>query len=267
MPRPEQFTKRDFLGATLGAGIAAAALAAPSANAAPVDPAARPSIVLVHGAFANARGWEAVVSILQHDGYRVIAAENPLESFAGDVAATRRAIDSVPGPVVLVGHSYGGAVITQAADRNSNVKALVYVSAIAPEAGEAIGAYFDKYPSDLGGALKTDASGFATVDPAKFRMVLAGDVPEAKTAILAVSQKPINTANFAATVSNATWKTLPSWYIVSTQDRALDPRLERFYAKRMGAMTIEIPTSHVPFLTHPEDVARQIEAAAQAVGK
>ncbi len=227
----------------------------------------KPAIVLVHGAFANATGWEGVISILQRDGYPVIAVENPLESFGGDVATTKRAINSLPGPVVLVGHSYGGAVITQAASQNSKVKALVYVAAIAPEGGEAIGAYLNKYPSDLSGALKTDSAGFAKVDPTKFRMVLAGDVAEEKTAILAVSQKPINTASFAATVSDATWKTLPSWYIVSTQDRALNPELERFYAKRMGAKTIEIHTSHVPFLTHPKEVAQQIEAAARAVAK
>jgi pimeloyl-ACP methyl ester carboxylesterase len=241
---------------------AMAAMLAGTASAA--KPAAKPLIVLVHGAFADATGWQRVIPILQHDGYEVIAVQNPLESLAGDVETTKRLVDAQTGPVVLVGHSYGGAVITGAAAGNPNVKALVFLAAIAPDAGEPVNAFLEKYPSALGTALKPDSAGFLFVDRAKFHSVFAADLPATEAAVAAATQKPINGGAFAASVPQAAWKTIPSWYLVSKQDHALNPDLERFYAKRMRAHTTEIKSSHVAFISHPRKVARLIERAAAA---
>jgi len=226
---------------------------------------AKPAIVLVHGAFANASGWDRVIAILQRDGYQVIGVENPLQALQGDIAATRRAVAALTGPVVLVGHSYGGVVISGAAVGNTNVKALVFVAAIAPEPGERVNAFFAKYPSYSNKVLRQDSAGFLTIDRSRFPALFAGDLPPAEGAILAATQKPIRSANFAASLTQVAWKTIPSWYVVAKQDRALSPDLERFYAKRMGAKTREIDGSHFVFLSHPREIARVIEEAATAV--
>ncbi|RUY55032.1 alpha/beta hydrolase [Mesorhizobium sp. M7A.F.Ca.CA.001.04.1.1] len=228
---------------------------------------AKPTIVLVHGAFADGTGWQHIIPILQRDGYTVIAVQNALTSLAEDVATTKRVIEAQKGPVVAVGHSYGGAVITGAAAGNSNVKALVYIAAFAPEAGEPIGAYTEKYPSALGSALRPDVAGFVTIDPPQFRELFANDVAAAEASVMAAAQKPIIGSAFASSVTEAAWKTIPSWYLVAQQDRAINPDLERFYAKRMGAITAEIKSSHVPFVSHPKEVARLIEQAASAPAK
>jgi pimeloyl-ACP methyl ester carboxylesterase len=251
--------------ATLGIAPSAASLG--SAASATARRAAKPTIVLVHGAFADAAGWERVIPLLQRDGYRVIAVENPLTSLAADVETTKRVIDAETGPVVVVGHSYGGAVMTGAAAGNSNVKALVYIAAFGPEAGEAIGAFGEKYPSSLDHALKPDAAGFLYVDPARFHEVFANDVPAVDAAVMAASQKPISGSAFGASVPEAAWKTIPSWFMVAQDDKALNPDLERFYAKRMGATTTEIKSSHVAFISHPREVTRLIEQAATATAK
>jgi pimeloyl-ACP methyl ester carboxylesterase len=227
-------------------------------------PAAKPAIVLVHGAFADAAGWGPVITILQHDGYQVVAVENPLQSLDGDVANTKRVVDDQAGPVVLVGHSYGGAVITGAAAGDPNVKALVYLAAIVPDSGEPVAAFLDKYPTDLSHAQKIDKAGFVSIDPDKFRQVFAADLPAAEAAIAAATQKPIAGAAFGASVPVAAWKTIPSWYVVSKQDHALSPDLERFYAKRIGAHTSELDGSHVAFISHAKEVAAVIEQAAAA---
>lgn len=242
-----------------------AALASPAPAKLAAKPAVRPAIVLVHGAFADAAGWGPVISVLQRDGYHVMAVENPLESFAGDVATTRRAIDAQSGPVVVVGHSYGGAVISEAAADVPKVKALVFLAAIVPDAGEPVAAFLDKYPTDLGKSQIADSAGFVSVDPAKFRQVFAADLSPGAAAVAAATQKPIKGENFGAAPTHAAWKTIPSWYVVSKQDRALSPDLERFYAKRIGAHTTEIAASHVAFISHPQEVARVIEAAASSV--
>lgn len=229
----------------------------------PAGPSAKPTIVLVHGAFADGSSWSRVIPLLQRDGYYVIAVQNPLTSFAADVETTKRVIDAQTGPVVVVGHSYGGAVITQAAAGSANVKALVYLAAFAPEAGEAIGALGDKYPAPpLNAALKPDAAGFLYVDRAQFHAAFAADLPVAETNVAAATQKPLIGSVFGAKVDQAAWKTIPSWYLVSQEDRAINPDLERFYAKRMGAKTSEIKASHVAFISHPTEVARLIERAA-----
>jgi pimeloyl-ACP methyl ester carboxylesterase len=228
---------------------------------------AKPTIVLVHGAFADGSSWERVIPILQRDGYKVIAAQNPLASLAGDVETTKRVIDAQTGPVVVVGHSYGGAVVTEAAAGNPNVKALVYVAAFAPEVGEPIGAYGDKYPTGLGAGLRPDAACFLYIDRAQFHDLFAADVPKAETDVAAATQKPIIGSVFGASVQQAAWKTIPSFYLVTQDDKAINPELERFYAKRMGATVTEVKSSHVPFLSHPLVVTRFIEQAASAAAR
>lgn len=225
---------------------------------------AKPTIVLVHGAFADATGWQHVIPILQGKGYTVVAVQNSLVSFADDVQTTRRVLGAQTEPVVAVGHSYGGAVITGAASGSSSVKALVYIAAFAPEANEAIAAFGEKYPTALGPALRADSAGFLTIDRAKFRELFAKDVSPREANIMAATQKPIFGNSFSASVPDPAWKNIPSWYLVAQEDGALHPELQRFYAKRMGAKTTEIRSSHVPFVSQPREVARFIDEAARA---
>lgn len=224
----------------------------------------KPAIVLVHGAFADASSWSKVIPILQKDGYYVTAVQIPLTSLEDDVSVAKRVIEAQKGPVVVVGHSYAGAVITDAA-AGDNVKSLVYVDAFAPDAGEPLASAGDKFaPPPLNTALVKDAAGFLYVDRAKLHDVFAKDMPEADARIIAATQKPVNSSVFGAKVTNAAWKTKPSWFIIGTADRAINPDLLRFYAKRIGAKTTEIKgASHVPFLSHPKEVAKVIESAAE----
>jgi pimeloyl-ACP methyl ester carboxylesterase len=226
----------------------------------------KPAIVLVHGAFADASGWSRVIPILEQDGYFVTAVQIPLTSLSDDIATAKRVVDSQKGPVVLVGHSYGGAVITGAAAGSPNVKALVYLAAFAPDADEPLGAPGKKFAEPpLNSALIPDSGGFLYIDRAKFHDAFCKDLPDAEARIMAATQKPLSGSVFEASVPAAGWKTIPSWYVVSMQDRAINPDLERFYAKRMGAKTSEIAASHVAFLSHPREVAKVIQAAAAAV--
>ena len=228
----------------------------------------KPSIVLVHGAFADGSGWSKIIPLLERDGYAVTAVQNPLSALAEDIATTRRVIEAQKGPVVVVGHSYGGAVITGAAAGNANVKALVYVNAFAPDDGEKINAGSEKYPPPpLSSELVSDTAGFLYIDRAKFREAFCADLSVAEARVMAATQKPLSKSVFDATISGAAWKSIPSWYIVGTQDQAINPDFERFLAKRMGAKTTEIKSSHVPFISHPTEVARLIEQAARAAAK
>src|SRR6476469_4323306 len=224
----------------------------------------KPAVVLVHGAFADASGWGDVIRALQKKGYDVTAVENPLSSYADDVATTKRLIDAQKGPVVVVAHSYGGAVISGAAAANPNVKALVYLAAFAPEANEPVGPLTDKYPTALGKALRPDAAGFLYIACDQVHNVFAADLPESAARVVCATQKPVHNSVFGATIDSPAWKTIPSWYLVSRNDHALNPDLERFYAKRMHATTSEINSSHVAFISHPQVVARLIEQAAAA---
>jgi pimeloyl-ACP methyl ester carboxylesterase len=272
MPHPliSRFSLTGLLFAAAFGALAQSPTTAPTRSGAPNGAesngraAAKPTIVLVHGAFADGTGWQHVIPLLEHDGYTVIAVQNPLTSLAADVETTRRVIDAQPGPVVAVGHSYGGAVITGAAAGNAHVKALVYIAAFAPDAGEPIGAFNEKYPAALGQALRPDAAGFVYIDRKQFRELFAKDVSVAEAQVMAAAQKPIIGSAFAGSVPQAAWRTIPSWYMVAQQDQAINPALERFYAKRMGAKTSEIKSSHVPFISHPAEVARLIEQAASA---
>jgi pimeloyl-ACP methyl ester carboxylesterase len=203
-----------------------------------------------------------VIPLLERAGYPVVAVQNPLTSFETDVATTRRVIDAQPGPVVAVGHSYGGAVITQAAAGSDKVRALVYVAAFAPDAGETVAGLSERYPAPIAQALRTDAAGFVSIDRARLRDVFAADVPEAAAGVMAATQKPIHGAAFGATLTAAAWRQVPSWFLVASEDRAISPALQRLYARRAGGTTVGVASSHVPFLSHPAAVARLIERAA-----
>jgi pimeloyl-ACP methyl ester carboxylesterase len=228
------------------------------------SPPAKPTIVLVHGAFADATSFQALIPLLQEKHYPVIAVQNTLTGLDADIVTTKRLIDAQKGPVIVLGHSYGGAVITGAAAGNPNVKALVYVAAFAPDANEPVAGLQGNYPpSLLATALVPDAAGFLYGDTAKFREVFAQDVPVRLTRIVAVTQKPVANSVFGASTPQAAWRTIPSWYMVATEDHAINPDLERFYAKRMKAHTTEVKSSHVMYISHPEQVAKVIEEAAK----
>ncbi len=236
-----------------------------SAQSAGPHAAAKPTIVLVHGAWADASGWYDVTRALQARGYKVVAVQNSLFSYAKDIETTKRVIDAQQGPLVVVGHSYGGAVITAAAAGNPHVKSLVYVAAFAPDSGEALGALLQRSPDlGLGKALVPDAAGFLYIDPAKYPEVFANGLPLPQARAFATAQKPIagSALGEALTVAPA-WKTVPSWYVVGTQDRAINPELERFMAKRMNARVTELPAGHLVFISRAQDVARIIESASQ----
>jgi pimeloyl-ACP methyl ester carboxylesterase len=226
--------------------------------------AAKPTIVLVHGAFADASGWDAVIRILQAKGYEVSAVQNPLSSYAADIETTKRLIDAQTGPTVVVAHSYGGAVMTAAAAGNPNVKALVYLAAFANDVDEPLGGLLEKYPSKALTAFRPDAAGFLSIDRAKFHEIFAQDLAVAQTNVMAVTQKPLNSSAFTAITKVAAWRTTPSWFVVAQNDNVINPDLERFFAKRMGAKTTEIKSSHVVFMSHPKEVAGVIESAARA---
>ena len=224
----------------------------------------KPTIVLVHGAFADASGWDAVIRILQSKGYEVSAVQNPLTSYEADVETTKRLIDAQTGPTVVVAHSYGGAVMTAAAAGNPNVKALVYLAAFANDVNEPLGAVLEKYPSKAVEAFRPDAAGLLYIDREKFHDIFAQDLPVVQTNVMAVTQKPLTSSAFGATTKVAAWRTTPSWFVVAQNDNVIPPDLERFFAKRMGAETTEINSSHVVFMSHPKEVVEVIESAARA---
>lgn len=225
------------------------------------------TVILVHGAFADGSGWGNVIPLLEQAGCDVIAVQNPLTSYADDVATTRRVIDAQSGPVVLVGHSYGGAVITKAALGASNVKALVYVAAFAPDANENLQALLEKYPSKIGSALVPDAAGFLYIDRSKFKEVFAADVSERDLSVLSAAQKPINSQTFGQAYEAPAWKEIPNWYLVASNDQAINPELQRMFAQRMNATTREVNSSHVPFVSNPTAVVSIITEADEATSQ
>jgi len=223
------------------------------------------TVILVHGAFADGSSWGDVIPDLEKAGFDVIAVQNPLTSYADDVATTRRVIDAQSGDVVLVGHSYGGAVITKAALGASNVKALVYVAAFAPDADENLQALLQQYPSKIGGALVPDAAGFLYIDRSQFKEVFAADVSERVLSVMSATQKPINSQTFGQTYEMPAWKEIPTWYLIATDDQAINPDLQRMFAKRIGGTTREVQASHVPFASNPTTVVSIVEEAAEAI--
>jgi pimeloyl-ACP methyl ester carboxylesterase len=227
----------------------------------------RPTIVLVHGAWADALSWQGVIPLLQREGYRVVAVENALTSFADDVATTRRLIDAQPGPVVVAAHSYGGAVTTAAAAGRPNVRALVYITAFAPDEGEPFSALLGRFgDSDVIATLAPDAAGAFYIDPTKFNEVFAGGLQAEQASVMGAVQKPLAGAIFGASVEGApAWRTIPSWYVVARNDRVIKPELQRFMAERMGARMSEVDSSHVAYVSHPNEIARLIDEVASSV--
>jgi pimeloyl-ACP methyl ester carboxylesterase len=244
--------------------LAALSVIAAAGPAAAAPGAERPSVVIVHGAFADGSDWAKVIGVLQAKGIHVTAVQNPLTSLADDVAATRRAIDNQPGKVVLVGHSWGGTVISEAGEHDK-VASLVYVAAFAPDAGQSTGELGKDYAPPPGIArLSVDKAGFASLPPAAMREDFAQDVPREHANVMASTQGPIALKAFDEKTSAAAWTSRPSWYIVSKNDHMIQPDLERAFARKIGAHTTELPTSHVPQQSRPADVAKVILDAVAA---
>jgi pimeloyl-ACP methyl ester carboxylesterase len=220
------------------------------------------NVVLVHGAFADGSGWEDVAKILKNDGYKVSVAQPPETSYADDQKYTKAAIDAMGGPVVLVGHSYGGSIITEAGN-NSNVAALVYIAAFALDEGESCASIEQALPQ-ASKAFKPDSSGNWWIDEEQFAADFAADIPPEKAWFMSISQVPISTDSFTHKVTNPAWKTRPTWYMVATKDRSINPDQERMMAKRAHATTIEVSASHVAYMSHPKEAAKLIEDAASS---
>ena len=232
---------------------AAPALAAPVKN-----------IVLVHGAWADGSGWKGVYDILVRDGYKVSIVQEPETSFRDDVAATKRVLTQQDGPCILVAHSYGGAVITEAGT-DPSVVGLVYIAAHMPDAGENEADDGKRFPSDLSKstAIKKTDDGFTYLDPAQFHEYFAADLPATQAAFMAQSQVLNAAVNFKAVITTAAWRSKPSWMLVAAKDRTINPDLERWYARRAGSHMVEVPgASHSVYVSRPKQVAALIEEAA-----
>jgi len=223
------------------------------------------NVVLVHGAFADASGWRGVYDDLTARGYRVTMVQNPLTSLSDDVAATNRALDRQDGPTILVGHSWGGTVITEAGI-HPNVAGLVYVSALSPDAGETTAQQYDGFTSPPEFVLDIAADGYGYVRPESFQAGFAHDVSDADAAFMRDAQVPINMDVFDTVLENAAWRTKPSWAVIATEDKAFAQEMLHHMAKRIGARVTEVPASHAVFMTQPALVAQTIDdAARQAV--
>ena len=244
--------------------VAAAALAVALLSVAVAPLRAEPvkNIVLVHGAFADGSGWRRVADILGKDGYGVTVVQEPLTSLADDVAATKRVLDQQQGPTLLVGHSYGGVVITEAGNA-PNVAGLVYIAAFIPDQGEsAVGLLSQAPPAN--NDMRATKDDFLYNDPAAFPAEFAADLAPAEASFMARSQAMLAKAAGGAPVATAAWRQKKSWALVAAQDKNINPDLERSMAKRAGSETVEVPASHAVYVSKPEDVARLIERAAKA---
>lgn len=258
--------KRQFL-KTLAAAAATTAALALSHGALAADAPAIRNVVLVHGAYADGSCWTDVIERLQKAGLHVTAVQNPLSSLADDVEATRRILALQDGPTILVGHSWAGTVISEAGV-DPKVAGLVYVAARAPDAGEDYGALAAKFPAPPASAGLVKANGFAQLSEEAFVRDFAGDVDPVKAKALSAVQGRISDTLFASRTTQAAWRSKPTWYAVSTNDRTTSPELERFLAARMKAKTVELASSHVSMLSHPDEIAKLIlEAANNAPAK
>ncbi len=250
----------------------AIALALPLMASAQKSPMPKPTVVLVHGAFADSSSWNGVIQRLHTKGYTVIAAANELRSVKGDAAEVASVLKSIHGPVVLVGHSYGGSVISEAASGLDNVKALVYVAAFAPDVGESAGELAGRFPgSSLGPALAppvelADGGKDLYIVQGKFHAQFAADVPAAQAALMAAGQRPVTDAALHEASTSAAWKTIPSWFVYGSADLNIPPAAQAFMARRAHSRkTVVIKgASHVVMVSHPAEVAALIEQAAQA---
>ena len=220
------------------------------------------NVVLVHGAFADGSGWEPIALALKKDGYKVSVVQHPETSYADDQKYTKAAIDAMDGPVVLVGHSYGGSVITEAGN-HPKVAALVYIAAFALDEGESCATIETAVPQ-ASKAFKPDGNGNWWIDQEHFAADFAADVPPEKAWFMAISQVPISTEAFTHKVTKPAWKTKPTWSMVAAQDRSINPEQERMMAKRARAKTVEVNSSHVAYMSHPKETVKLIEEAATA---
>jgi pimeloyl-ACP methyl ester carboxylesterase len=274
-------SRRRMLGSLSAAAVVAAGVALAMPASAAQAPAARPTshgpkptVVLVHGAFADSSGFDTVITRLTRDGYPVRTVPNPLRGLPIDTAAAKDVLRDVKGPIVLVGHSYGGAVITNAGAGDRDVKALVYLAALAPDKGEEIFGPPDvpmKHPLPplplvdeptvaADGAPGTDSY----LDPAKFRETFANDVDPATAATMAITQRPVDKRILTDRTTVAAWRTIPSWYLITRDDHANPPELQQFFAERAKSHVEEVNASHAVYVSHPGAVVRVIEDAARA---
>jgi len=255
-------TKRSFMKSAI-AGVAALLLTHAAFAEDTAKPAPAKNVVLVHGAYADGSCWSEVIERLQKAGLHVTAVQNPLSSLADDVDATRRILALQDGPTILVGHSWAGTVISEAGT-DPKVAGLVYVAARAPDAGEDYGALAGKFPTPPASAGLVKAGGFAQLSEEAFLRDFAGDINPVKAKVMYAEQGRISDTLFASRTTQAAWRSKPTWYAVSTNDRTTSPQLERFLAQRMKAKTIEIASSHLSMLSHPDEIANLIlEAAGQ----
>ncbi|MFZ3561420.1 alpha/beta fold hydrolase [Streptomyces sp. BH055] len=271
VPAPRRLLTALAAAALLVTGAVSAQANSPEATRA--EEAAKPTVVLVHGAFADASGFNDTIALLHKAGFPVIAPANPLRDTAGDAAYISSVVDTIPGPVILAAHSYGGVVITNAARGHANVKALVYMGAFAPDKGESALQLAGQFPgSELGAALitreypvpggKPGTDGY--IDAAKFRAVFAADLPASQTRLMAATQRPGSVQGLSGASGAPAWKNIPSWYLIPTEDKVIPPAAQRFMAERAGSKVTEIRSSHVVMISHPEAVARMINSAYRA---
>jgi pimeloyl-ACP methyl ester carboxylesterase len=248
--------RRAFV-AALAAASAASSIGPPAAASVPK---AR-NVVLVHGLFADGSCWSAVIRRLQAAGLNATSVQNPLTTLEESVAAAQRALDLQDGPTVLVGHSFSGMIVTEAGV-DPKVTALVYVAARAPDAGEDYAALAKRFPTPPASAGIVWSGDWGRLTEAAFLRDFAGDIPEAKARVLYAEQAPFQRALLAGRTTHAAWRSKPSWYAVSTEDRTINPDLERFMARRMGATTLELKASHLSLISQPDAIAKLILAAA-----
>jgi pimeloyl-ACP methyl ester carboxylesterase len=254
--------------ALAAAAVGGAALASAAAATTPVDAGPqKASVVLVHGAFVDGSAWKKVIPLLQEKGLNVVSVQNPLSSLADDVAATRRVLDMQTGPVVLVGNSWAGVVITEAG-QHERVKSLVYVAAFAPSEGQSVNDLAKDYPPPSGFShLVADKEGFLTLSLEGVEKHLAQNIPATEAKLLAATQVPVRGKNFDEKVTVAAWKTRPSWYVLSEQDRMLQPALQKAMAQTISAHLVSFAADHMPLLSRPEDIANVILEATKEVSK
>ena len=263
------------LALAVGLGASTAASGASHTHDAKANSDTKPTVVLVHGGWADSSGWNGEITRLHKRGYHVIAPANPLRGLSSDAAYLRSVLQTIDGPIVLVGHSYGGAVISNAAVGVPNVKALVYIAAFAPDAGENLAGLVALNP---GTHITPDAllerpyplaDGGTGVDlyikAEVFREAFAGDLPGGTTSLMAATQRPFSVAAFVEPSGTPAWKTVPSWYLVASDDHAIPPATQRFMADRAGSHTAEVAASHVPMMSQPVATTRLITAAADSV--
>ena len=245
---------------TLAAALIVTSLLLGSSQKVVAAPTGIHNVLLVHGAFADGSGWEAVATLLEKDGYTVSVLQEPETSYAEDQKFAKAALDAMDGPVVIVGHSYGGSLITEAGN-HPKVAALVYIAAFALDEGESCASIEQAVPQ-ASKAFKPDSNNNWCIEQEHFVADFAADIPKEKAEFMAISQVPISTDAFTHKVTSPAWKTKPTWYMVATADRSINPDQERMMARRAKAKTVEVNSSHVAYVSHPKETAKLIEEAA-----